>query len=109
MPEPLVTQAEIAELRRTLTSHERELGTLSVGQDTLKEDVNALADEVRKSRHEMRTQMTTLENRLIKEVAHSNDETREQLERMRSAWRFFLVIAVPAATAVLGVVVGRTG
>ena len=80
--------AEIAELRAGHSRHERELGGLTTKLDDTVVDVNRLADEIRKTRHDLRGAITQTEARLMKELRAERDAELTQ-------WRFRIMVAVP--------------
>ena len=92
--------AAISELRQGHAAHERELGGLAEKTATLADDVNNLADEQRKTRHDLRAQITATEARLMKEL-------RVERDVELAAWRFRIMVAVPVFCVILTFALAR--
>ena len=95
-----MTTSDVTELRAATVRHERELGALTSKTADLDRDVNNLAAEQRKTRHELRSQISAAEGRLMKELRADRDATL-------SAWRFRVVVAVPVFCVILTFALAR--
>lgn len=103
--------AAIAELRAGYTAHEREFGLVNgrleaaLGEIAeVKTDVNNLGEDIRKTRHDLRDQITAVEGRLVMEIAKVR---ATQDARVRSAY-VFAVSCFTLALVIAGTVVALT-
>ena len=87
---------DLAELRRNQVRHERELGVVMSGHADLKTDVDALADDLRKTRHDLRNQIQASEGRVIAEMREEFDK-REARETATLRWRVGTALAIVSA------------
>lgn len=105
------TWKAINELRSTITKHERELGGIDSKLGDLSTDVDKLANEGRKTRHDLRGEVQKSEARLVAEIQKVKTELqREDADRdaKRSArWKLAATILIPSMFGVIGVLIGK--
>lgn len=92
-----MSEAAINDLRRTTTAHERELGGLGSKVGDLKEDVDELGSETRKTRNELSKQIAACEARI-----------NARFDRMVTTGRWVIGLCVPAVCTLLGILIGKT-
>lgn len=100
--------AAIAELRNLGAKHDREVGVLDSRVAMLKEDVNGLGEETRKTRHEMRNQISATELRVTDHVDERVGDLEKRIDRLLSSLRWVIGLSVPAVCTLLGLLIGRS-
>lgn len=98
----------LAELRINQTRHERELGALISGLSDVKDDVNSIAEDARKSRHDLRNQITVTEQRIGSHVDQRISELSVRIDRMIGTFRWVVGLSVPAVCTLAGILIGKT-
>lgn len=88
--------------------HERELGALSKGQADLEADVNHIAEEARKTRHDTRNALTVMEGRLEEHVDARIASLEQRFDRMIATGRWVLGLSVPVICTLLGLLIGKS-
>ena len=100
------------------SKHDREVGVLDSRVGDLKEDVDGLGTEVRKTRHENRELITKMEARLIKEMEktaaaereHNDSEVaalKDRWDRMLKWLQWLGGVSVPAIGILVGLLIGK--
>jgi len=100
--------AAISEVRTQGAKHEREIGVLDSRVADLKEDVNQIGEENRKTRREVNSHVD-------KKVGEVNDladlkftALEARFDRVVTTFRWVIGLSVPAVCTLLGLLIGKS-